>query len=298
MDGVTRGDPNEAAASHRLPFLTIENVFPGSIIAEHVQDSDPSKILFLAEITHDAPDDVVVQLVNCDAVHKANADSVKGLRQYRLGGPKCDKTCLTIMDGNGLLYTAIYVQKAYTPIKQPGQLLGNVRAILETPTSANAQKPLSYIFYSVTSMAIVNKELPKINRIGSRQITEAFAHLNEVSPDAVKSTLSPCRLESDLEKIGIDPDSIRADAEKIARHVTDYLRTARNPVQRIHMPLGGWPVAIRTGSGDRSIVDGREIPHLAMVNYLYPSDPAELRENIDRFFRGDYSAITPVLAPA
>lgn len=229
------------------------------------------------EITREAPDHIVAQLVGHDLVHQFGTTSIEDLRLYRLGGDRYDRTCFAIMEGD-LVHSAIYVSKSYGALRSDRDFSGNVAYILEQPAKANSRSPESLILYSISNIT-------NVAGVGQELVTALYTHIANVFYKARASTLSPLRsFDQDFS----EKDRIRFIALPVPeqkRIVLDYLLTGDNLVQKFHMGNGARIADIKLQSGDKSLhpKTGEVINHLAMVNYAYDVSPAVLMANADAF---------------
>lgn len=229
------------------------------------------------EITREAPDHIVAQLVGHDRVHEFGAMSIEALRHHRLGGNGFDRTCFAITEGD-TVHSAIYVSKSYGSLRSDRDFSGNVADILAQPVKANSRSPESLIFYSISNIS-------NAQGVGQALVSQLHTHLGNAFSKAKASTLSPLR--------SFDQDFSEKDRSRFIalpvpeqkKIVLDYLLTSENLVQQFHMGNGARIADIKLQSGDKSLhpKTGEEIHHMAMVNYAYDVSPAVLMANADAF---------------
>lgn len=225
------------------------------------------------EITREAPDHIVAQLVGHDRVHTFGAESIEQLRLYRLGGDGFDRTCFAITEGE-TVHSAIYVYKTYDPLRGDRDLHGNVADILTRETSADDRVPHSTIFYSISNIT-------NVRGVGQSLVHELHTHLGKTFERAKQSTLSPLRsLDinlSDEHRKKLLTFSVSELKELAVLH----LMTGADRVQKFHMENGARIADIKLVPGDKSIhpVTGKMCEHVAMVNYAYDLNAHELHAN-------------------
>lgn len=244
-------------------------------VAQPVELAKPSERF--CEITREAPDHIVAQLVGNDRVHRRGVDSIDDLRRCRLGGDAFDRTCFAIVDED-VVHSAIYIYKSYTPVESDRRIFGNVSDILRDETRKQGETPSSLIFYSISNIT-------NAPGVGQYLVRDLHAHLRLTHPFAMASTLSPLRTFDESftserkEKFLAMPE---ADQK---RTILSYLLTGQNAVQQFHMGNGARIADIKLNAGDRSFDDktGAERTHIAMVNYAYDMDAPTLLANAQSF---------------
>lgn len=222
------------------------------------------------EIERDAPNFLVRQLVKHDSVHFKGAEGEE-LRDFRLGGTDYDRTCYAMVEDKGgvVVHAAIYVKKLYGTVSSPEDLCGDVAAILNSKSEKNSDDPTQAAFYSISNIT-------KLPGMGQRLVTALYAHLAQHMPQAVWTTLSPCRT---FDQDFTQEDSARFNAlslQEKAKEVVNYILTGKDVmVQGFHMGNGATPADVNFNAGDIERVDatGELKPHLAMINYWYNNDP-------------------------
>lgn len=245
--------------------------------AGNVKTEAQEPSLRFQEITHDAPDNIVGQLVGHDRVHVFGADSVQALRMHRLGGKGFDKTCYAIIK-EGIVHSAIYVANSYNQIACDRDIPGDVAAILVAKTSQDNRSPAAFIFYSISNIT-------NVSGVGQRLVQDLHAHLRQAFPSVIRSTLSPLRSFDDgLSGQERSVFTGMSDAAK-KRSVLSHLLTGQNQVEQFHLGNGARIADIKLRAGDQSIdaVTGAPCLHMAMVNYAYDMDAAQLLANAQSF---------------
>ncbi len=236
------------------------------------------------EITRDMPDEIVSQLVGTDAVHQFGTRCVDELREYRLGGHGFNKTALGLIDENGKVHAAIYVEKNYRPVSAGMDLRGDVKSVLSARVEECKAAPESLIFYSITNMSAAKG-------MGPALAMNMHPYLTAVYPGAVLSTLSPMR---DISR-HIAPEDVAAFRD-LPRHEKDaivygYMGRTLDPVQKFHMGNGAVPVAIRYNAD----TEGKGLQ--VMVNYHYHADPHRLARNSEIFRSGGVEGLLIAVRP-
>lgn len=229
------------------------------------------------EVTRDAPDHIVAQLVGHDRVHEFGAASIEQLRKYRLGGDGFDRTCFAITEGE-TVHSAIYVHKTYDAVRGDSDFHGNVAHILAHEAAEDKRTPRSMIFYSISNIT-------NVRGVGRLLVGELHTHLGQTFEQAKSSTLSPLR-SFDLNFADEDRKRFLTmsvpEQKKIA---LQYLLTGVNDVQCFHMENGARLADIKLVPGDKSVhpATGKVCEHVAMVNYAYDMPADELYANAASF---------------
>ena len=225
-----------------------------------------------AEITAEAPREIVTQLAGRDRVHVAGADSEDALRQYRLGSPRTNKTSYAMVGDDGRVHSAIYVKRDKHDVTGGYRALnGNVRGILSAPVAPLLYDPTSLIFYSISNIT-------EERGMGQLLVRNMHAHLTQEYRGVDYSTLSPLRtLDAYLEQSAVKQEEFAAFSAAVQRRtILYYLMTVADPVQKFHMGNGAIIGDIKLGADTKGQT-------AAMVNYVYPADRAELSENAKAF---------------
>jgi len=225
-----------------------------------------------AEITAEAPPEIVSQLAGRDRVHVAGADSEEALRQYRLGSPRTNKTSYAMVGDDGRVHSAIYVKRDKHDVTGGYRALnGNVRGILSAPVAPLLYDPTSLIFYSISNIT-------EERGMGQLLVRNMHAHLTQEYRGVDYSTLSPLRtLDAYLEQSAVKQEEFAAFSAAVQRRtILYYLMTVADPVQKFHMGNGAIIGDIKLGADTKGQT-------AAMVNYVYPADRAELSENAKAF---------------
>ena len=120
--------------------------------------------LALIEVTKDAPDPLVDQLVNRDRVHSQGTESIEHLREFRLGGPSFNRRCFALASqGSGKICVVIYAHAQTRAIESSAKIPGKLGAILFKPTRSLEDRPVSCIqFYSISTLDGAPKGAGKI----------------------------------------------------------------------------------------------------------------------------------------
>jgi len=228
--------------------------------------------LSLIEITRDAPDALVAQLVGRDRVHPQHTDSLNDLRLYRLGGPSFNRRCFALAscEDDPKVYAMIFAHLQTRPISSTAKIPGKLGSILSNPTCELGDKPISCIqFYSISSFEEI---APK--GAGKILIGAVHAHLKEDSQTATayKTTLSPLRSYPFPEK-----DGLRGQNTRIKRwNAIIHLLQGIDNVQRFHMGNGA-TIGLVVSKAD---INCHNNP---MVEYHYSDDPEVLKSNAKVF---------------
>lgn len=225
-----------------------------------------------AEVTAEAPREIVTQLAGRDRVHVSGADSEDALRRYRLGNPHTNKTSYAMVGDDGRVHSAIYVKRDKHDVTGGYRALnGNVRGILSAPVAPLLYDPTSLIFYSISNIT-------EERGMGQLLVRNMHAHLTQEYRGVDYSTLSPLRtLDAYLEQSAVKQEEFAAFSAAVQRRtILYYLMTVADPVQKFHMGNGAIIGDIKLGADTKGQT-------AAMVNYVYPADRAELSENAKAF---------------
>lgn len=232
----------------------------------------PSVASAFAEITAEAPREIVTQLAGRDRVHVSGADSEDALRRYRLGNPHTNKTSYAMVGDDGRVHSAIYVKRDTHDVSEGFRALnGDVRSILAAPVAKLSDKPTALMFYSISNIT-------EERGMGQLLVRNMHAHLTQEYKGVVLSTLSPLRtLDAYLEEAAVKQEEFAAFSAAVQRRmILFYLMSVADPVQKFHMGNGAIIGDIKLGAD----TVGKTA---AMVNYVYPADREELSENAKAF---------------
>jgi hypothetical protein len=226
--------------------------------------------LSLIEVTRDAPDALVGQLVGRDRVHSQGTESIESLREFRLGGPSFNRRCFALAsEESGKICAVINAHAQTRAIESSAKIPGKLGSILLTPARALDDRPVSCIqFYSISAFDGAPKGA------GKTLIGAVHAHLKEDdrTANAYKTTLSPLRSFP-------FPETGNFVGQKIGEkrwHAMIHLLQGTDPVQRFHMGNGA-TIGLVVAKADINFFNN------PMVEYHYSDNSAELLSNAKSF---------------
>lgn len=241
--------------------------------ASEITPADPFAGAGLLLVTPDAAfTDIHTLLVSekrGDKVHPLSCDDE--LKTRRLGDENASKRAyaLAVPEAAGQQKVAAVVYTHWSA--RNGALPCDVDEILKADSVALSEKPDTVTFYSISSF---------MRGAGERLIIELHKKLTAEHPGLILTTLSPLRtLRAWIEQNGGAGD----DLKEMARQC---LLANQDPVQKFHLSNGACIGAINLDANhgqSADAIDGLGV----MVNYVYPSDPAQLAANAARYKGGE-----------
>lgn len=204
-----------------------------------------------------------------DKVHPLASE--EELKSRRLGGENDSKRAyaLTIVDEAGQRKVAAVIYTWWS--RQAGKLPDDVEQILQEDSAPLGATADTVTFYSISSF---------MRGAGERLITALHKKLTSEHPGLTLTTLSPLRT---LGAWVTENGDCGGDLKEAARQ---YLLANLDPVQKFHLSNGAYIGAINLDANHGDSADGVDGLGV-MVNYVYPSDPAQLAANAARYKAGE-----------